>query len=345
MGGDGIAETVDELVDNQEAREEKRPIWHLPLMLVDEPHKIRICHDAAASVGGINLNSLLLGGPNLTNNLAAILLLFRATKFIFTTDISGFFHRVLVDEDDLDAFRYPFFTNEKMEDIAIKRFLSYIFGSGASSLITGFVTRHLADALKDDFPENVSTTIRKQFYVDDGGGGDDQLAVELKSNLKKAMLRGGFHLSKWKANHPALLEPEDGASQPSVVEDKILKILGISWNPLEDVFRSVMDMKKLRLPARTPCQLVFVQSSLFDPCGFVSPFILIGRQIMQRATHKKRGWDSPLDPQILEEFFLWASSIPLLANYPIPHWWNIDDTIGALFATQGYLKDGREGLV
>ena len=139
------------------------------------------------------------------------------------------------------------------------------------------------------------------------------------------MLRGGFHLCKWKANHPALLEPEDGASQPSVVEDKILKILGILWNPLEDVFRFVMDMKKLR----TPCQLVTVQSSLFDPCGFVSPF-LIGRQIMQQATHKKRGWDSPLDLHILEEFFLWASSIPLLANYPIPLWWNIDDMIGAL---------------
>ena len=192
----GIAESVDELIDNQKAREEKRPIWHLPLMAVDEPHKIRICHDAAASVGGINLNSLLLGGPNLTNNLAAVLLLFRATKFIFTTDISGFFHRILVDEDDLDAFRYPFFTDEKMEDIAIKRFLIHILGSGASSLISGFVTRHLADAVKDDFPENISTTIRKQFY---GGGGDDQLdvAVELKSNLKKAMLRGVFHLCKW----------------------------------------------------------------------------------------------------------------------------------------------------
>ena len=123
-----------------------------------------------------------------------------------------------MDEDDLNAFRYPFFTDEKMEDIAIKCFLSHIFGSGGSSLISG-LTHHLADAVKDDFPENVSTTIRKQFYVDDGGG-DDQLdvAVELKSNLKKAMLREGFHLCKWKANHPALLEPEDGASQPSVGE-------------------------------------------------------------------------------------------------------------------------------
>ena len=291
-------------------------------MAVDEPHKIRICHDAEASVGGINLNSLLLGGPNLTNNLAAVLLLFLATKLIFTTDISGFFHRILVDEDVLDAFRYPFFTDERMDEIAIKRFLSHIFGSGASSLISGFVTRHLADAVKDDFPENVSTTIRKQFYVDDGGGGDDQLdvAVELKSNLKKAMLRGGFHLCKWKANYPGLLEPEDYASQPSRVENKILKILGISWIPLKDVFCFFMDMKKLKLPARTPRQLVAVQSSLFDPCGFVSPFILIGRLIMQRATHKKRGWDSPLDPQILKEFFIWASSIPLLANCPIPRW-------------------------
>ena len=48
------------------------PVWHLPLLVVEERNKTRICHDAKASAEGISLNSMLLGGPNLTNSLAAI---------------------------------------------------------------------------------------------------------------------------------------------------------------------------------------------------------------------------------------------------------------------------------
>ena len=87
----GIAVTIDEEVENYEAHEENRPLWHLPLMCVDEPTKFRICHDAKASTRGIGLNDLLIGSPNLTNNLATVLILFRQHKYVFSTDIAGFF--------------------------------------------------------------------------------------------------------------------------------------------------------------------------------------------------------------------------------------------------------------
>ena len=51
----GIAVTVNEVVENREAQEENRPLWHLLLMCVDEPMKIRIGHDAKASTRGIGL--------------------------------------------------------------------------------------------------------------------------------------------------------------------------------------------------------------------------------------------------------------------------------------------------
>ena len=38
----GIAVKVDEELENRQAHEENRPLWHLPLMCVDEPTKIRI---------------------------------------------------------------------------------------------------------------------------------------------------------------------------------------------------------------------------------------------------------------------------------------------------------------
>jgi len=96
------------------------------------------------------------------------------------------------------------------------------------------------------------------------------------------------------------------------LEDKPTKVLGVHWNPLKDEFRFILDISSLGLPAKTPRQLVSVQSSLFDPNGFISPFIWLGRKMLQKATAGGRGWDSPLDPELREKFFLWASSIPLL---------------------------------
>ena len=78
----GIAVPINNVLEDRKALAEGRPIWHLPLMCVDKPTKIRICHDAKASCGGVCLNDLLLGGPNLINSLAGVLMLFRRFKYV-----------------------------------------------------------------------------------------------------------------------------------------------------------------------------------------------------------------------------------------------------------------------
>ena len=167
----GVAADIDEILENRIALEENRPVWHLPLLAVDEPSKIRMCHDAKALTRGIRLNDLLIGGPNLTNSLATVLILFRQYKYTFSTDITGFFYQVLLDERDVDTFRLFFFTDEAMKELTIKRFLSHVFGSGASSCVTSFTTCHLADRIRSLFPEKVYDTIRRRLYVDDAHGG------------------------------------------------------------------------------------------------------------------------------------------------------------------------------
>ena len=128
---------------------------------------------------------------------------------------------------------------------------------------------------------------------------------------------GGFDLSKWKANHSDLLEKNDDGS-PGEVEDKIVKILGVHWNPLEDAFRFTMDVEEFKLPAQTPRQLVGVQCSLFDPQGFIAPFIFLGRKSLQLSMRDRKGWDSPLTEELKEKFFQWATSIPILRGLRHP---------------------------
>ena len=244
----GVSATIDDVDENRKAFEENRPVLHLPLLCVDGPMKISICHGARASTRDIGLNDLLIGGPNLTNNLAAVLLLIRQFNYAFSTDGSTVLHQVLPDERDVDTFRSLWFTDETVRDVTVRRFLSHIVGSGSGSVsgsgsascITSFITRHLAEHIEALFPVNVYTTVRKQLYVDDAHGGGDTVdeILRLKEDLMEARALGVFTFSKWRANHPALLPREVGQTAP-VVEDK----LGASC-------------------------------SLFDPSGFFSPFIL-----------------------------------------------------------------------
>ena len=98
----------------------------------------------------------------------------------------------------------------------VKHFLIHVLSSGASSCIITYTTRHLAERI----PKNVYDAIGERLYVDDGYGGGSTLleALQLKKNLIDAMAKGGFSLSRWKANHPALLHHERGKPD-TITED------------------------------------------------------------------------------------------------------------------------------
>ena len=111
-----------------------------------------------------------------------------------------------------------------MRETVVKRFLIHVLGSGASSCVSTYTTRHLAERIRRPFPENVYDAIRKRLYVDDGQESGSTLpeALQLKRYLIDAMAKGGISLSKWKANHPALLHQEPGEPAP-IWEDKMEK--------------------------------------------------------------------------------------------------------------------------
>ena len=52
------------------------------------------------------LNDLLLGGPDLTNNLVGVLLRFKEYPNAFVADIKQMFSQVFVNENDRDALRF-----------------------------------------------------------------------------------------------------------------------------------------------------------------------------------------------------------------------------------------------
>lgn len=83
--------------------------WYLPIFVVknpNKPDKIRIVWDAAAEYQGVSLNSCLNKGPDLLTPLTNVLFNFRIGKIGINADISEMFHRVAVDENDVQPQRF-----------------------------------------------------------------------------------------------------------------------------------------------------------------------------------------------------------------------------------------------
>ena len=57
-------------------------------------------------------------------------------------------------------------------------------------------------------------------------------------------------------------------------------------------FRTVLQDKPLTRRGILP-----IASSIYDPLGFLAPFILIQKQILQQLCHDKADWDEPIPDQ------------------------------------------------
>ena len=78
-------------------------IWclpHHPVINPNKPGKMRRFANAASKFGGESLNSNLLTGPDLLNNLVGVLLRFREHPVAVLSDIEGVFMQIAVRKED-----------------------------------------------------------------------------------------------------------------------------------------------------------------------------------------------------------------------------------------------------
>ena len=73
--------------------------------------------------------------------------------------------------------------------------------------------------------------------------------------------------------------------------------LGVLWNIEEDVFKFKVNMKE---KPKTRRDMLSTLSSVYDPLGFVAPFILQGKRILQHLSDENLQWDE-IVPQSIQD--------------------------------------------
>lgn len=294
--------------------------------------KLRIVYNGSAKTASdaVSLNDCLKTGPNLIPKLFDILIRFRWHAVALTADIEKAFLMVEIAPNDRDMLRFLWLENplDANSQVLHLRFARLVFGLRPSPAILGSVISHHLEKHLSQYPE-VIPTIKDSFYVDDmiSGGRTVDEAFKIYDVARQVMLDGGFNLRKWNSNSPELLTrirsstgQLDKASGMSAacVEEKVpsyslncddqgtkqLKLLGVVWNSESDhftfSFSGIMSLVS-SLPA-TRRSLLKITSSIFDPLGFLAPFVIRLKILFQALCCHELGWDQPLEGESLKQW-------------------------------------------
>ncbi|GAA6067476.1 uncharacterized protein LOC103911210 [Tachysurus ichikawai] len=303
-------------------------VWYIPHHGVyhpQKPDKLRVVFDCSAKFCGISLNDTLLTGPDLINSLVGVLCRFRKELVAVTCDIERMFHQFLVPPDERNFLRFLWWEGGDLEkEPQDYRMAVHLFGATSSPGCANFGLKYLAQQHKAKHP-SASVFVEKNFYVDDGLTSVRSVneAKELIVDAQALCKRGGLRLHKFNSNEEDVLccidpSERDITSKPldfNLEATPTGRVLGIQWSTKDDTFRFNINFKDQPSTRRG---ILSVIASLYDPIGFVSPFILRGKCILQELCRKGIGWDDQLPDELCSRWEDWKNGLQRLKEVAIP---------------------------
>jgi hypothetical protein len=157
-------------------------------------------------------------------------------------------------------------------------------------------------------------TLTNNFHVDDAlcVANTIEDALRLQQELIALLGGGGFHLRKFCASYPSILEavPPDCREMeaPSELDSSEgIETLGLLWHPLSDhlLISKGTCAQKLRELKSSPVSKRIISSivaAIFDPLGLISPVVVVYKIFMQELWLHKLDWDDQLPSELLNQW-------------------------------------------
>lgn len=285
--------------------------------------KLRVVFNASAKTPNqTSLNDHLLTGPKLQRDIFELLLKFRLHTYVLCADIKQMYRMILITPAHRDFQRiiWRFNTHEPPQDFRLN---TVTYGVSSAPYLALRTLLQLATEEELNFPL-AANAIKFDTYVDDIVTGCSSLedARNLQKQLIFIMEKGGFELRKWASNDPDLLSqlPASHLSKhpltfDSDLENALIKILGLQWNPAQDSFLFSV------CPLDRPCTKRNMLSELarvFDPVGFLAPVTFFTKHLIQKLWTLGIQWDDEPNNEILRAWNQYKTELPLLSKLQIP---------------------------
>ncbi|XP_063446982.1 uncharacterized protein LOC134726507 [Mytilus trossulus] len=286
---------MSKILDNNHAElapplNEHEECWYLPLFGVYHPKKpdqIRGVFDSSAKCNGVSLNSVLLTGPDLTNDLLGVLLRFRKEMVAVTADVQHMFHCFVVRKDHRNYLRFLWHKdNDLQKNLVEYRMRVHVFGNSPSPAVATLGLRKAAQASKQEFGSHVISFVTRDFYVDDGLSScpTKEEAVKLMKDTQQGLARyGNLRLHKFASNCAEVMSAFHAKNKP-ITRRGILSTI----------------------------------NSLYDPLGFLAPVIIQGKLLLRKIVSETVDWDQPLIDETADEWKSWRDTLIAIETLRIP---------------------------
>ena len=293
--------------------------WYLPHFGVQNPNKkFRVVFDCSVNFNGSCLNDELIQGPDLTNLLSGVLLRFRRGKIGYSADIEAMFYQVLIPPEQQSLLKFLWWPNGDFSfQPATYQMRVHTFGAVSSPSCANFALRHVIEDSDMQDPA-AKDAILNNFYVDDMLNSDDKVETvkHTVAAVQELCESGGFNLTKFVCKEKDVMEsiPLEKRSNQADHEidnnsELIERALGVHWCLESDTLEFRINLQDTPLTRRGILSTI---SSIYDPLGIASPFLLKGRKILQKITALSDGWDSQVPSDLASDWIQWRKELPNL---------------------------------
>lgn len=322
--GNDYVQIIDKYVEKGYIRkvtveeESKSGKWYLPHFPVIRPDKetskTRIVFDASAKYENISLNSVIHQGPKLQKDLFDVLLRFRKNPVALVCDIAEMYLRINIAPQDRPFHRFLWRSMESNRKPDEYEFNSVVFGVNSSPFQAQYVAQKHAEKLQNSHPRAAETVLYST-YMDDSMDSviSDNEGILLYEQLSDLWSKAGMYARKWLSNSEAVLEcipKEDRASEVNLDDGNLptVKTLGVMWKSNVDMFTFNANPPDEDF-VYTKRNFLRKVAMLFDPLGFIAPYIVRAKMLLQEMWLDGYNWDDLLDNSIMCKAKSWFNEL------------------------------------
>ena len=311
----GVARKLSE----RELTQYTGPVHYIAHFGVEKPDSpttpLRIVFDSSTVFKGYRLNDFWAKGPNVINNIFAVLLRFRMDNVGIMGDISKMYHAVHLEELEMHVHRFLWRNMDQTKKPDHYILTRVTFGDRPSGAVATVALHKTAEMSIDTHP-HVYEVIVSNTYVDDilPNASDRKEATKLTADIDEVIDKGGFKTKGWIMTGDVNQHVDMQMNMTKNDENK-LKVLGMKWETEGDFFRFdvILNFQKrdknknqTKCNSRESCELDFpcnltrrmvlsLLASIYDPLGLILPYILKGKILMRNLIKQKTKLNGGLD--------------------------------------------------
>ena len=218
------------------------------------------------------------------------------------------FHRFHVDPRGRDYLRFLWWEEGDTSKPPVElRMNFHVFGATSSAGCANFSLKYLSKSYNMEFA-SAASFIYQDFYVDDGitSVENPDQAIRIIQEAREICSLVKTRLHKFISNNRTVIESIPVTERANEIQEVDLakeklpteRTSGIHWNIESDMFCFPFHVKE----CATTCRgIVSTIASIYDPLGFISPFVLKGKTI------RSISWDDPIPEVLATRWEKWKS--------------------------------------